>query len=55
MDDDHDELLHTVTGLKGETPLTEEHHEEATRLLEDPTVPKSDLRGKRDLEDKPPL
>ena len=48
--DDYHELLSTVTGLGEHVIPTEEHHQEAQRLIDDPSIPKSDLRGVRDLQ-----
>lgn len=45
------ELLSAVTGLGEEETPTEDHFAEADRLIADPEIPCSDLRGTRDLND----
>lgn len=51
MTDKNKELLQAVTGLGEVKEPTKEHHEEAQRLIDDPTIPKSDLRGRRDMSE----
>lgn len=43
------ELLNAVTGKGEESQPTKEDHQEAQRLINDPSIPKSDLRGQRDM------
>ena len=45
----HLDLLNQVTGLGDVTHPTNEDFEEAQRLIDDPEIPCSDLRGQRDL------
>jgi hypothetical protein len=44
------ELLEAITGKGDVVEPAAEHHEEAQRLIDNPDIPKSDLRGVRDMQ-----
>jgi hypothetical protein len=48
-DEDCQSLLAIVTGLGSEPQLTQDDFDEADRIIEDPNLPCSDLRGRRDM------